>query len=483
MGVERPQNHLAILLGALRQDRESGELVLDQSDGQRRLFLHEGQLVHLRSSVAGEQFGSYLLRQGLLDTESLNQLLADPDRHRLGVKAVLVGLLSVEERDDMLQGMQEQIMVHALEHRILRWTWTPGAMEDLLSHDLHFYLQHRRFVWRTFHESNDLSGLVEILEAEPGWQWEGQGDLLALLGDLPLTPAIAYALSFLTAGPVSFETFHCLSALEREEAARLLATLWALGALDLAGSTRPGVTPRALPQPPAPTAAPWPAAQEAPGQPAAQEASGQPGSWPVDLPPCGPRAASPAAPEPPAIQLDPAPVASYRFPPAPGPLLPPPPATSPQDLLPGPDRVPKLKALARRLASQGMTVEAIRTLEQVVRFQPAGDSAFEAWLMLGKLRMVNPAWSTRAIDALLNAARIRPRATEPWTTMGEIYQRKGFAGEAAACYRKARTLDSTVIVPPDVDLDAALTQARAAGAVPRGILEAFRSLLPGTRKN
>jgi cytochrome c-type biogenesis protein CcmH/NrfG len=132
------------------------------------------------------------------------------------------------------------------------------------------------------------------------------------------------------------------------------------------------------------------------------------------------------------------------------------------------------------MAAVGNTIEAIRSLEQAVRLQPAGDSAFEAWLMLGRLRMANPAWSTRAVDALQNAARIRPRAIEPWTTMGEIYHRKGYKGDAATCYRKARALDGSVFVPPDVDLNApAASPARTGPA--HGILEAFRTFLGGRK--
>jgi cytochrome c-type biogenesis protein CcmH/NrfG len=145
--------------------------------------------------------------------------------------------------------------------------------------------------------------------------------------------------------------------------------------------------------------------------------------------------------------------------------------------------VPKLKAQAMHLFAQGLTVEAIRALEQAVRFQPTGDAAFEAWLMLGRLRMVNPAWSTRAIDALMNASRIRPRATDPWISMGEIYQRKGFPGEAATCYRKARTLDASVEVPADVDLQAVHTAQARAAATPKGILDTFRTLLSGKPKS
>ena len=123
------------------------------------------------------------------------------------------------------------------------------------------------------------------------------------------------------------------------------------------------------------------------------------------------------------------------------------------------------------------TVEAIRSLEQLVQLEPDPDSAFEAWLMLGQLRMVNPAWSTRAIDALQNAARLRPRAAIPWANMGEVYLRKGFQANAAACFLKALELDPSVPVPRDVDLTAPQEAPPPVPPVNTGLLNKFRSIL------
>ena len=239
MGGAIPQKNLSILLGALRQETGDGELILEQNDGVRRLFLCQGELIHLRSDVAGEQFGGYLLRQGFLDLESLNQLLASKERDRIGEKVIQGGLMTLEERDDMLQNLQEMIMVHALEHPILNWTWNAGPKDRLLSYDLHFQLDHRHFIWRTFQESKELMDLVKVLETEVTWTWASRGDLLDVLCDLPLTPSIAYALSFLTADPISFETFRFLSNLDPEGAGRLIGTLWALGALALSEGELP----------------------------------------------------------------------------------------------------------------------------------------------------------------------------------------------------------------------------------------------------
>ena len=128
------------------------------------------------------------------------------------------------------------------------------------------------------------------------------------------------------------------------------------------------------------------------------------------------------------------------------------------------------------------TVEAVRTLEQAVKLELDGAVAYEAWLLLGQLRMANPAWSTRSIDALQRAAQLRPRAPEPWLSMGELYQRKNFLANAAACYRRALELDPTVSVPKDVDLDAQ-DPPQAPAAPKKGLLSRFRSILGPSGKS
>lgn len=237
-----PYRNLPILLGLIRQEAGEGELVLEQNDGLRRLYFRQGELVHLRSDATGEQFGSYLLRTGILEYSALKELLANEEHYRLGEKVIQWGMMTLEERDRHLQNLQELVMLHALEHPVLAWSWQSGTMERLLSGDLHFHLPHRPFIWRAFQELRSIEELRAILESESAWKWEGRGDLLELLGDLPLTPTTAYALSCLSSDPVTFETFRYLSSLDAEEACRFIASLWALGALALACEGVPVVT-------------------------------------------------------------------------------------------------------------------------------------------------------------------------------------------------------------------------------------------------
>ncbi|HWQ10351.1 MAG TPA: DUF4388 domain-containing protein, partial [Holophaga sp.] len=198
---------LPAILGTLRQERAEGLLTLEQNDGTRRIHWSAGDIIYLQSDVAGEQFGNYLLRQGILDFPALSELLANEERFRLGEKVIQWGLMSVEERDAHLRALQEQVMVHALEHPVVGMEWKAGLPQNQLSEDLRFTLDSRRFLWTAFHEARNLDDLCDLLYAERSWHWIAPPDLLSLLSDLPLTPQMAYALSFLGPEPIGFETF------------------------------------------------------------------------------------------------------------------------------------------------------------------------------------------------------------------------------------------------------------------------------------
>lgn len=101
---------------------------------------------------------------------------------------------------------------------------------------------------------------------------------------------------------------------------------------------------------------------------------------------------------------------------------------------------------------QGRTGEAIHALEESVRLDPDSKLSFESWLLLGKLRLSNPAWMNRAVEALQTATRVNPLIVEPWVLMGEIYLKKEFKANAASCYRKAYALDPSIPIPKECDL-------------------------------
>jgi len=430
-------------MGSLHQQRAEGELVLEQNDGTRRLYWRGGDLVYLRSDAVGEQFGNFLIRRGVLDMASLKEMLADGEGSRMGDRVVQGGLMTVAERDKHLHELLESVLLHAMEHTILKMSWIPGALGDNLSGDLQFWLDHRRLVWNIFQNAKIDHELVEMFRSEPEWRWEAGRDLLESLSDLPLTPTLAYALSLLGSEPLGYETIGSLSGMSSEESARLVATLWALGGLNLVKGE--------LPLPPREPATPAPAleSQEAP----------EPVFEPILIPEADPE---------PILLID---EGDDPLPPVHTPRsLPPPPAETmeqafseptpsalpllqsavDEESLPAAERAHHLLVKAKSYVMQNRTSEAIRALEQSIKLDGDSPVAYETWLLLGRLRLGNPAWSTRAVEALQVASRIRPRAAEPWALMGELYHRKGFQANAQGCFRRALELDPSVAVPSDL---------------------------------
>jgi tetratricopeptide (TPR) repeat protein len=460
---------LPALIGALHQEGAEGELFLEQSDGYRRLFWQHGDLVYLQSDVAGEQFGNYLLRQGILDLPALQELLAPGEGARFGEKVVQWGLMTREERDGHLRTLMTQILLHALEHPVVDVRWEPVPISERLAGDLYFTLDHRNLVWSCLQDIHSLRDLSDVLFAQSDWRWKAPKDLLLSMKDLPLNPSIAYALSFLGPEPLGFETFLSLTELGPDETARLLMSLWALGGLQLIEGEMPVVPRRRVgeavqPQPPAKAEAPKPPPVP---QPPPVSAAAAPPAIPVAAIPVAAIPPTPSSPIPPpripdpqitieTIDLDteePAERISLAVDGAPPP--------SPEFTL-GPEdddnssplrRARRLFKKAKILILQEKSSEAIRALEQSLKLDPDSPQSYEAWLTLGKLRLGNPAWSTRAVEALQAASRLQAKSAEPWALMGELYLRKGFKANAVGCFKKALELDPSVPIPLELDLE------------------------------
>lgn len=476
MSATQSRPDLAAMLGFLHQAQAEGELVLEQNDGTRRLYLKDGELCYLCSDAVGEQFGNYLIRLGVLDYSALKDLLAE-DGARVGDRVVQWGLLTEEQRDTRLRELFGNILLHAVEHPVLTMTWNPGAVGGSLGQDLQFHLDHRRLVWDVYRQMQTLDRLVEKFESESEWKWRSQGGLLDALADLTLTPRLAFAISQLGREPMSFATFVSVTGLDEAEAARLLATLWALGGLELEGGADsfPGTpqqkerrrtpAPKAAAEPPSPAPAlpppePAPAALQA-------EADEEPVFESVEEQ-TEARAGEPSG----ALPLLGLSTAPARRPPKT-----PASAQVPEDGVDSPQM--KARALffqAEGLETQGRTSEAIRALEQAIKLDPDSLRSFEAWMLLGDLRQGNPAWSTRAIEAYQAAARAQPKKGEPWVRMGQLYHRKGFSTNATGCFRKAMELDPSLEMP-----DHALS-VEPAVAPKEGVMGRLRGLFGGERK-
>jgi tetratricopeptide (TPR) repeat protein len=424
-------------MGSLHQQKAEGELVLEQNDGTRRLYWAGGELKYLRSDAVGEQFGNFLIRRGVLDMASLKELLTDGEGARVGDRVVQWGLMTIEARDERLHELLGSVLLHAMEHTILKVTWLPGALGGNLSGDLQFRMDHRRLVWDTFQVAQVDRELVAMFLSEPDWRWRAQPNLLDSLSDLPLTPTLAYALSLLGTEPLGSDTIGSLTGLPQIATARLVATLWALGGLTLVQGELP-LLPKAqaplspLPPPPElefildPELDLEPEELQEPIQ-VVQE----------DLPPPPPSTPRSVPDFTDSRDLD-APVAQAHTLPS---------ITPDEEDVPAPERARQLLVKAKSYLLQERSSEAIRALEQSLKLDGDSARAFETWMLLGRLRLSNPAWSTRAIEALQVASRLNPKAAEPWALMGELYHRKGFHANAQGCFRRALELDPSVAVP------------------------------------
>ena len=434
----RPRHFLPALMGSLLQQQAAGELVLEQNDGTRRLHWRNGRLHHLRSDAVGEQFGNFLIRRGVLDMASLKELLADGEGSRVGDRVVQWGLLTATERDAQLHELLGSVLLHAMEHPILRMTWLPAAPGAGVQGEHRFHLNHRRLVWDTFQNAKIEHELIAMFQSEPDWRWQARPDLLESLSDLPLTPTLAYALTLLGAEPLGCNTIAALSGLPLEDAARLVATLWALGGIRLVGGALPLMPIESPPPPPAVIEpAPMLLASFEVEEEFELEAEFLEEPEPILLAQEDLLPATPSSPFPPQTAIS-------QSPPSP-PMTP---ELLDEDALAPQERARRLLVKAKSYVMQERTSEAIRALEQAIKLDGESPAAFETWLLLGRLRISNPAWSTRAIEALQVASRLNPRSAEPWALMGDLYHRKGFRANAQGCIRRALELDPSVAVPP-----------------------------------
>ena len=448
----RIRHFLPALMGSLHQQQAEGELVLEQNDGTRRLYWAGGNLKYLRSDAVGEQFGNFLIRRGVLDMASLKELLADGEGIRVGDRVVQWGLMTQEECDERLHELLGSILLHAMEHPILRMTWTPGSLEETLSGDLQFRLDHHWLVWDTFQSAKIDRELVAMFHSEPDWRWKALPNLLDALSNLPLTPTLAYALSLLGSEPLGLDTIASLTGLPPVEAAKLVATLWALGGLDLVRGELPLIPKE---EPPPPSLPPLDPEFELEPDPELDQIL-------LDQEDLVPPQAMAFHPD--SVDLD------MREPTPTGlPVLP----LEEGEAAPS-ERARRLVVKAKSYVMQDRTSEAIRALEQAIKLDGDTLGAYESWMLLGRLRLSNPAWSTRAIEALQTASRLNPRAAEPWALMGELYRRKGFQANAQGCFRRALELDPSVAVPAGWSADEAVqpTQKEAQS----GLMDKLRGM-------
>ena len=453
MASEPSHPNLPANLGYLHQSRATGELVLEQNDGVRRLFFKDGQLCYLRSDAVGEQFGNYLIRLGVLDYNALKDLLKEPGA-RVGERVVQWGLMTEAQRDLRLRELFSSILLHAVEHPVLSTAWNPGSPAE----DLVFNLDHRFLVWEVYRQMHTLDSLVETFRGEEAWRWTAHDSLLDSMADLTLTPQTAFALTQLGREPMSYDTMASVMGLDEGETARLIAALWALGGLELVAEEAAPVFASAEPAPVFASAEPAPVFASAEPAPEAHASGIPPSAAETGMPPIVPDFVIPPPVEPVPVQT-----------------------ASPQAADDAGDPAPLLKARAffqqaTALNTQGRPGEAIRALEEAIKLDPESPRAYDYWMLLGDLRQGNPAWSTRAVEAYQVAARVRPRSGDPWLRMGHLYLRKGFAQNAKGCFQRALDLDPSLEVP---DLG---SEQEEPAAEKEGLFGRLKHLLGGERK-
>ncbi len=422
-------------MGSLHQQKGTGELLLEQNDGNRRLYWSEGELAYIRSDAVGEQFGNFLIRRGVLDMITLRSLLEEDQGSRVGDRVVQLGLITEEVRDAHLHELLSSVLLHALEHPILRGTWIPGDPDVASLDSLQFRLNHRSLIWGAFRDANIDRELEDMYRRDPEWRWQAPLDVLDSISDLPLTPTLAYSISLLGTEPMGCTTFATLSGMPAREINRLVAALWALGGLVLVQGRTPSVQEEAVPPPVEPMEAPPlplppdpPVTPEPPSRPAPPIRLELEPVWQIDEPEEEPQAYPDLTPLPTPTGL---------------PLV----MSTEDEGLSVTERARRLLVKAKSYLMQDRTSEAIRALEQAIKLDGDSPWAYEVWLLLGRLRLSNPAWSTRAVEALQMASRLNPRSAEPWALMGELYHRKGYRANAQGCFRRALELDPSVAVP------------------------------------
>jgi tetratricopeptide (TPR) repeat protein len=106
-----------------------------------------------------------------------------------------------------------------------------------------------------------------------------------------------------------------------------------------------------------------------------------------------------------------------------------------------------LRALGRLYYATRQYDRAIPVMERALQATAGDREAHRTLGLCHALRPENPAHAEAALTHLLRALEIEPDDYEPWTKAGGVLQRRGFATEAAACFRRAIAWDSWAEAP------------------------------------
>ncbi len=100
------------LLTAYFQARHSGELVLRHDKVAKVVYVESGYPVYAASNLAGERFARFCARRGLLSQDDLDAVaaLAREEGLRTGEAMVQLGLITAEQRRQLLEGQVKEIL-------------------------------------------------------------------------------------------------------------------------------------------------------------------------------------------------------------------------------------------------------------------------------------------------------------------------------------------------------------------------------------
>ena len=122
-GLIRPiGGDLPDLLVSISRRAQTGTLILDCADGEKRLFVNEGQIIFAESSSSDDRLGEYLLRIGMLRLSDYLSLSSQVGKgKRLGALLVENGFLNVDQLVPAVIGQVRRIVVRLFRQGEFRY--------------------------------------------------------------------------------------------------------------------------------------------------------------------------------------------------------------------------------------------------------------------------------------------------------------------------------------------------------------------------
>jgi len=286
---------LTPVLHALRSDRKTGVLHLDQDGASKRVYFDDGKIVFASSDLTEERLGEILVRSGKLSRESLEIAckVRESSTGRIGQTLVEMGHISQDELDAHVKGQVESIIRSLVPWRsgFYRADLTEGGLDhDLARRDLQTEMILLEAA-RGLADSDPVRERIGNLESklrfdkEPAWVGE----------HLRLTPEEGFVLSRVDGSSTASE-IATLSPMGEEQTLRCIYALVVAGVLDLESlPAEPKRAPRRAPGAPRP---------EPPRPVASKSVTSKPNTF-IPAEDTSPPAAPAAEPEAPDKPLDP----------------------------------------------------------------------------------------------------------------------------------------------------------------------------------